>query len=127
MQCQTCVGMVRWTARIVGLAFFALISYFVVAHAVSPEGLPNFWKEPLSVRLDLVALCLMTVGGVVGWKWEGLAAVMNVGGYALWQAVERHLPWPPGLIEIALAVGLLYAACWWSSRHACSPPRPAPS
>ena len=73
-------------------------------------------------QLDSLALFLMVVGGVVGWKWEGVAAVMTLVGFALWLAVERHLPWPPGL---SLLIGVLYALTWWCMKRPFTPQRHA--
>ena len=102
-----------WGGRILGTMFFLFVSFFVIAHAFSEEGLPRLWNETSRVRLDTMALFLMTVGGVVGWKYTGVASAMIFCGYALWQLVERRLPWPPGVVEIPFVVGSLYAAAWW--------------
>jgi hypothetical protein len=96
----------RWIARTLAVLYFAFIAWFVVAHALGAGGLPNFWQAPGAVQLDFVALFLMTVGGIVGWKWEGAAAVMVLLGTGIWLLVEQHLPWPPGL---SLLIGVLYA------------------
>ncbi len=110
----------RWIARALGLLYFAFIGWFVLAHAVSPEGLPSIWKMSPSEQLETLALFLMVVGAVVGWKWEGLAAVMVLFGTALWLLVELQLPWPPGL---SLLIGVLYAFAWWCAKVPCTPPR----
>jgi hypothetical protein len=106
---DTWINACRWIARTLGLLYFVFISWFVMAHALD-DGLPNFWQAPRDVQLDFLALFLMTVGGVVGWKWEGVAAVMILLGTAIWLIVEQHLPWPPGL---SLLIGALYAITWW--------------
>jgi hypothetical protein len=100
----------RWVARVLGLLYFAFIAFFVVAHAISPQGLPSLWKMSPAEQLDSLALFLMVTGAVVGWKWEGVATVMVLFGTALWLLVERNLPWPPGL---SLLIGMLYAFSWW--------------
>ena len=110
-------NVVNWTARILGLLFFAFISLFVVAHAASSEGLPQLWRESLGVQLDFVALFLMVVGGIAGWKWPDMASVVVLSGYTLWQLVEHRLPWPPSWIEIPLAVGVLYAVASWIKKR----------
>jgi hypothetical protein len=86
-----------------------------LAHALSAEGLPNLLKASLNVQLGFVALLLMIVGAVVGWKWENLAAVMILLGCVIWTIMERQLPWPPGLMPV---VGFLYAVAWWGSKRA---------
>ena len=118
MRFTACRKAVTWIARISGLLFFLFVLYFVIAHAISPEGLPVPWRQPLRVQLDFVALLAMAVGCMVGWTRDGIAAVMIVCGYALWQLVERRFPWPPGIIEIPLVIGALYTASWWCSTRA---------
>jgi hypothetical protein len=104
---------IRWIARTLGLLYFAFISWFVVAHALG-DGLPNLRQAPAAVQIDFLALFLMTVGGIVGWKWEGVAAVMVLIGTGLWLLVEQQLPWPPGL---SLLIGVLYAFSWWYTKR----------
>jgi ABC-type branched-subunit amino acid transport system permease subunit len=102
----------RWSARVLGALFLAIVVLFVVAHAVSGE-LPRFWQEPFGIQLEVAALILMAIGGVVGWISPPSAALMTLGGYVLWNLVERRLPWPPGFIDVPLLVGLLYAFASW--------------
>jgi hypothetical protein len=125
MEISTYAKAVGWSARIAGFLYFAFVGYFVVAHALAPEGLPDFRAQPLDVQLDFLALILMVVGCVLGWTRSGIAAVMIFCGYALWQLVERRLPWPPGFIEIPLVIGLLYAITWWGGTTALHRRRPA--
>jgi hypothetical protein len=115
---NTCGNVVRWIARTLGLLYFAFISWFVVAHALGAGGLPNVWQAQPAVQLDFLALFLMTIGAVVGWRWEGAAALMVLFGTGLWVLVEQHLPWPPGL---TLLIGLLYALTWWHTRRHSMP------
>jgi hypothetical protein len=108
----TWYSVTAWTARVLGLAFFVFMILFVVAHAFSPDGLPPVWRMSPDVQLDSLALFMMVVGGVMGWRSVGAASIFTLAGYMFWQAVERHLPWPPGVVEIPLLIGLLYAFAW---------------
>jgi hypothetical protein len=114
MAADNSVTVCRWIARTLGLLYFAFIAWFVVAHAVGPDGLPNFWQAPRDVQLGFLVLFLMTVGGIVGWKWEGVAAIMILVGTGIWLLIEQHLPWPPGL---SLLIGVLFAFSWTYSRR----------
>jgi hypothetical protein len=122
MTADSWVNAGRWTARILGLLYFAFISWFVVAHAFGAGGLPNVWQAPAAVQLDFLALFLMTIGAVVGWRWESVAAVMVLFGTGIWLLVEQHLPWPPGL---TLLIGVLYAFTWWRTKRPFMPQRRA--
>jgi len=55
-----------------------------------------------------------------------VASVMVLSGYALWQLVQRGLPWAPSWIEIPLVIGLLYAFASWCTKRLSSPHRRAP-
>jgi hypothetical protein len=103
----------RWMARTLGVLYFAFIAIFVFADAVSPDGLPSIWEMSPAEQLDTLALFLVVIGGVVGWKCEPAAAVMILFGTALWFLVERNLLWPPGL---SLLIGVLYAFIYWSEK-----------
>jgi hypothetical protein len=103
----------RWIARTVGLLYFLFISWFIVTHLMA-DGLPNVWRAPRAVQLDFLALFLMTVGGIVGWKWEGLAAVMILFGVGIWLIAEQRLPWPP---DLSLSIGVLYGSSWWCTKR----------
>lgn len=71
----------------------------------------------MAQQLDILALVLMVIGGIVGWKWEGTAAIMVLVGTALWLLVEWRLPWPPG---VTLMIGILYGVAWWTAnRQVC--------
>jgi hypothetical protein len=110
--CQATLSTVLlWAGRILGLMFFLFVGFFVVAHALTGE-LPNLWNATSHVRLDTLALFLMTVGGVVGWWTTGVASAMVLCGYGLWQLVEHRLPWPPSMVEFPLVIGLLYMSTW---------------
>jgi hypothetical protein len=103
-----------WAARVLGLLFFVFMVFMVIGHSLS-DGLPPLWRGPVGVQLDSLALILMTVGGVAGWKWPRAASVMVLAGYAIWQAVERRMPWPPSVVEVPLFFGLLYFLNWSSA------------
>jgi hypothetical protein len=88
------------------------MAYFVAAHALSPEGLPPLWGMPLSHQLNTLALLLAAFGGVLGWKWEGLAAIAVLFGSLLWLLINHNLIWPPG---VSLLIGSLYGFSAWST------------
>lgn len=118
MDLSFCGNVARWTARTLGALYFVFMSWFVVAHALGAGGLPNLWQAPPAVQLDFLALFLMTIGAVVGWRWEGVAAVMVLLGSGMWLLVEQQLPWPPGL---SLLIGVLYAFTWWCTKRPFMP------
>jgi hypothetical protein len=108
----------RWTARVLSLCYAAFMAFFIAAHALSPEGLPPLARMPLSQQLNALALLLAAFGGVVGWRWEGTAAIVVLFGSLLWLVINQNLLWPPGL---SFLIGLLYAFMWWSTKKPHAP------
>ena len=61
----------RWTARVLGTLLLGIYCLFVIG-----EGLPPIGSQPEGVQLSFVAVGLMLLGFVVGWKKEGTAALL---------------------------------------------------
>ena len=101
--------MLRWTARVVGIALLILIATFAVG-----EGVPNPLAMSVLENLLTIGILTMLVGQLLAWKWEGLGGLLIVGGFALFAIVNHGIsfnivfgPW--------LATGLMYLICWWRS------------
>ena len=82
--------------------------FFIVA-----EGLPPIASQPEGVQLNFVALGLMLLGFVVGWKRDGAAALLIASGWTVWQISESRLEW--NFFQTPLPVAALYAVCWWAT------------
>ena len=100
----------RWTARVLSLCYAVFMAFFIGAHALSPEGLPPLWGTPLSHQFNTLALLLAAFGGLLGWKWEGKAAIAVLSGTLIWLLINHNLIWPPGL---SVLIGVLFAFSWW--------------
>ena len=61
----------RWTARIVGILVFLLITAIAIGES---DGLFNPLQQPLAVRVEFLAMLAMWLGLIVAWKWEGVGA-----------------------------------------------------
>jgi hypothetical protein len=122
MDLQTWTNAARWTARVLSICYAAFIAFFIAAHALSPEGLPPLRGMPLSHHLNTVALLLAAYGGLLGWKWDGIAATAVLCGSLLWLLLNHNLIWPPGL---SFLIGILYVFAWWWSRRPLTQPRQA--
>jgi hypothetical protein len=90
------VTVVRWAARMIGIALLGLVA----ALAIGEGGVPG------------AALWTMLIGQVVAWKREGIGGFLILGGFALF-AIVNH----PFRLNIVfgswLVTGLLYSVCWW--------------
>jgi RNA polymerase sigma-70 factor (ECF subfamily) len=98
----------RWTARVLGTVLLLFYGVFVVA-----EGLPPIALQPEGVQLNFIALALLLLGFIVGWKREGAAALLIASGWTVWQISESRMEW--NLFQTPLPVAALYAACWWAT------------
>ena len=104
---------VRWSTRLLGMSlllFFAVIFGLYVLGV----GLPPLAFQSGGLRLNYLAIILMLLGFILGWKFEGTAAVLIAAGWALWHSSNGSLAW--SMFHLALLVAVLYAFCWWATR-----------
>jgi hypothetical protein len=101
------VMVLRWTARAIGIGLLGLIAAFAIG-----EGPPNPLRGTIPERICYFAVLMMIIGQFMAWKWEGVGALLILGGYCLFAVVNHGAslnivfgPW--------LVTGLLYLACWW--------------
>jgi hypothetical protein len=73
----------RWSGRMAGLMLVGLVMVFAIA-----EGIPNPALQPVSVRVQLVALASILVGFIVGWFREGVGGGLALLGFALFCGTE---------------------------------------
>ena len=98
---------IRWSARILG----GLLAALILAIAIG-EGLPNPFKHPLPVQLGFVGMLAMWVGCILGWKWQGLGAILVISGIMIFHVIERKL-WLMGAFPLFDLAGVLFLLCWW--------------
>ena len=102
---------IRWAARILGSLLAVLVLVIVISHAVSEEGLPNPFTQPLGVAFGFLGLFAAWLGVIIGWKWEGLGGLLVVGGIMIFHVVEGKF-WLPPTFELFELAGLLFLAYW---------------
>lgn len=105
----------RWTARILGIALAAPGICIVVWEAIQ-HGVLNPFTTSLHDDLIVVAMWTMTLGLLVGWKWEGVGGLLTIAGVAMSGIVDDR-NWPQVQFVAGLAAGLLYLVCWWRERR----------
>jgi hypothetical protein len=76
--------LLRWSARIAALLLVAMVGLIALGHG----GLPNVLGQPVPVQVEFVALGLMVVGLVAGWKWEAWGGAVTLIGVGLFAATE---------------------------------------
>jgi len=100
----------RWAARLLGLSLllFVAVIFGLILFGV---GFPPLALQSGGTLLNYLAIALIALGFVLGWKLEGTAAVLIAAGWALWHSSNGSLAW--SMFHIALLVAALYAFCWW--------------
>lgn len=99
---------IRWIPRVAGTIMFVMLILFVVG-----EGIPNPMKQPLVVRIEMLAMFIIWFGLLIAWKSEFIGGMFVLSGYTSFCAVEWQAPsikFPFGLF---LFLGLLYMFSWW--------------
>lgn len=102
---------IRWVARIFG----GLLAVLVLTIAIG-EGPPNPFTQPLPVAIELFGMLAMWVGCIVGWKWQGVGALLTIGGIMIFHVIEKRL-WLMGAFPLFDLAGVLYLICWWLAKH----------
>jgi len=96
----------RWTARILG----ALLVLIIVIIAIG-EGMPNPLTQPVAVQVGFLALALVMIGILGGWRWELAGGTLSLFGWGLFVVAVMHPPRGLNWFVGALALpGLLYVA-----------------
>lgn len=115
------VTALRWTARILGIALVVPVVLSIV-WVIRDGGLDSF---VLSLHETLIetALWTMTLGLLVGWKWEGIGSLLTLGGVTLLGIVDYQF-WPHVETVAGLVAGLLYLVCWWRSSRGLTSEEP---
>lgn len=93
------VALCRWTARVIG----TLLVILTVTIAVG-EGMPNPFTQPIAVQIGFLALALILVGILAGWRWELSGGIISLFGWCLFFLAVINSP--RGLTWFIIALGL---------------------
>jgi hypothetical protein len=96
----------RWTARIIG----TLLVLMMVIIAIG-EGMPNPLTQPMMVQVGFLALALIMIGILGGWRWELAGGIISLVGWCLFlvpaNCSERGVTW---FVDALALPGALYVA-----------------
>src|SRR5260370_2954710 len=102
-----------WIARIVG-AFLVIVN---VCIAIG-QGLRNLLAEPVRVQVGFVALALILVGILAGWRWEFSGGIISLFGWCLFLLATLNSPRALNGFVLAMALpGAFYVASALLRRH----------
>jgi len=109
----------RWTARIIGVLM--VVSTLIIAIG---EGMPNPVTQPVIVQVGFIALALLIIGILAGWRWELSGGIVSLLGWCLFLLpVIKHSPRGMNPFVIVLAVpGILYVASALLRPYRAEPP-----
>jgi hypothetical protein len=100
------VAVCRWVARIVGTLLVLLIVFLAIG-----EGMPNPFTQPIRVQFGFLALSLILVGILAGWRWELWGGIISLFGWFLFFVAVINSPRSLTGFVLALALpGVLYVA-----------------
>jgi hypothetical protein len=103
----------RWIARLIGAFVFLVTVYIAIG-----QGLPNIFAQPVRVQLGFVALALILIGILAGWRWELSGGIISLAGWCLFLLAVLHSPRALNGFIMAMAVpGALYVASALLRRH----------
>ena len=103
----------RWSARLLGTSLLLFVAV-IFGLFLFGMGLPPLALQSGGPLLNYLALGLTVLGFILGWKFEGAAAVLIAAGWVLWHSSNGTLAW--SMFHLALLVAALYAFCWWATR-----------
>jgi hypothetical protein len=96
----------RWTARILGTLLVLMIGLIAIG-----EGMPNPFTQPMAVQVGFLALALVMIGILAGWRWELAGGILSLVGWSLFVVAVTHPGRGLNWFVSALALpGVLYVA-----------------
>jgi hypothetical protein len=107
----------RWTARVAGTLM--VISAVVIAIG---EGMPNPFTQPPVVQIGFLALAMILIGILAGWRWELAGGVLSLAGWCLFVGSVVHGKSLNLFISLLALPGILYVVSaglrWHNKRQA---------
>ena len=110
----TYAAVCRWTARLLGSMLVLIILLIAIG-----ERIPNLFTQPVRVQLGFLALALILLGILAGWRWELPGGIISLFGWGLFVAATigslARLNW---FVTALVLPGMLYlSAALLSRRH----------
>ena len=102
----------RWTARVAGTLM--VISAVVIAIG---EGMPNPFTQPPVIQIGFLALAMILIGILAGWRWKLAGGVLSLAGWCLFVGSVVGLMRLNVFISLLALPGILYLISAWLRRH----------
>jgi len=105
-------AMCRWAARIIG----TLLVIAVVVIAIG-EGMPNPFTQPPVVQIGFLALAMILIGILAGWRWELAGGILSLAGWCLFFGSVIGIKRLNVFVSLLALPGILYLISAWLRRH----------
>jgi hypothetical protein len=102
----------RWIARVTG----ALLVILIVVIATG-EGMPNPFTQPPAVQIGFLALAMIMIGILAGWRWELAGGIISLAGWYLFVGSVVGVKRLNVFISLLALPGILYLISAWLRRH----------
>lgn len=112
MKRQLSAGVCRWTARILGTLLVILVLVIAIG-----EGVPNPFAFPLNIQLGFLALAMIVIGILAGWRWELSGGLLATAGWCLFVGSVAGAKGPNLFFCLLALPGILYLASAGLRRH----------
>lgn len=105
---QNVLLVLRWSARVTGLALVGFFLFMVAGHG----GLPNIIEQPAPVQVQFAGFFFCLAGCLLGWKRELWGGLLAAGGMAAFCATQLIVNgrFPGGVIPVFFVPALLFLA-----------------
>ncbi len=112
MKNKSWAAVCRWLARIVG----SLLVVSVVGIATG-EGVPNPFTQPPAIQVGFLALAMIMIGLLAGWRWELFGGTVSTVGWCLFVGSVVGVKRLNVFISLLALPGILYLISAWLKRH----------
>ncbi len=102
----TRVGLLSlWLGRVLGVLLALMYLAFLIG-----EGPPNLLRQTTTQNLQFAMFAVCAVGGLMGLRWPIAGALLNLGGLAVFYAIEHTVSghWPRGAFPLFALPGACY-------------------
>ena len=102
----------RWTARLIGTLMVLLIIVIAIG-----EGMPNPFTQPPAVQIGFLALAMILIGILAGWRWELAGGILSLAGWCLFVGSVVGAKRLNVFISLLALPGILYLISAWLRRQ----------
>ena len=112
MKYKLSASICQWMARVGG----TLLVILAVMIAIG-EGMPNPFTQPPAVQIGFLALAMILIGILAGWRWELAGGIISLAGWCLFVGSVIGIKRLNVFVSLLALPGILYLISAWLRRH----------